>query len=79
MSRAKASLEKFTKGGGKVVVVSPEERKAWAASMPNIAVKWATDLDKKGAPGSAMLKAYIAKLKAAGFTPVRDWAAELPK
>lgn len=79
MTRAKASLEKFTKGGGKVVVISPEERKAWAASMPNIAVKWATDLDKKGAPGSAMLKAYIAKLKAAGFTPVRDWAAELPK
>ena len=79
MSRAKASLEKFTSTGGKVVVVSPQERKAWAVSMPNIAVKWATDLDKAGAPGSAMLKAYIAKLKAAGFTPVRDWAAELPK
>lgn len=79
MSRAKASIDKFTGGGGKVSVISPEERKAWAVSMPNIAVKWATDLDKKGAPGSAMLKAYIGKLKAAGFTPVRDWAAELPK
>jgi TRAP-type C4-dicarboxylate transport system substrate-binding protein len=79
MSRAKASIEIFKKGGGKVVVVSSAERKAWAASMPNIAVDWAKALDKKGAPGSAMLKAYIAKLKAAGFTPVRDWAAELPK
>lgn len=79
MSRAAASREAFTKGGGKIVEVSADEREAWAKSMPNIAVKWATDLDKKGAPGSAMLKAYIGKLKAAGFTPVRDWAAELPK
>ncbi len=79
MSRAKASVDKFTSTGGKVVALSAKERKAFAASMPNIAVKWATDLDKAGAPGSAMLKAYIGKLKAAGFTPVRDWAAELPK
>ena len=77
MSRAKASREKYVKGGGKIVEVSAEERKAWADSMPNIAVKWATDLDKKGAPGSAMLKAYMGKLKTAGFKPVRDWAAEL--
>ncbi|MGI9425547.1 MAG: C4-dicarboxylate TRAP transporter substrate-binding protein, partial [Hyphomicrobiaceae bacterium] len=69
---------KFVQGGGKIVVLPQEERVAWAKSMPNIAAKWATDLDKKGAPGSAMLKAYIAKLKAAGFTPIRDWAAELP-
>jgi len=78
MSRAKASRAKFVQGGGKIVVLPQEERVAWAKSMPNIAAKWATDLDKKGAPGSAMLKAYIAKLKAAGFTPIRDWAAELP-
>ncbi|MEM7777695.1 MAG: C4-dicarboxylate TRAP transporter substrate-binding protein [Pseudomonadota bacterium] len=78
MSRAAASIDSFKTGGGKVVNISDTERKAWASSMENIAVKWATDLDKKGAPGSAMLRAYIAKLKAAGFTPVRDWAAELP-
>ena len=45
--------------------------------MPNIAAEWASGLDKKGAPGSDMLKAYMAKLKSAGQTPVRDWAAEL--
>ena len=44
--------------------------------MPNIAKDWAQKLDSQGAPGTAMLKAYIAKLKAAGETPVRDWAAE---
>ena len=34
-------------------------------------------LDAKGEPGSEMLKAYMGKLKAAGFTPARDWTAEL--
>ena len=53
------------------------ERREWANAMPNIAVEWAQRLDRKGAPGSAMLKAYIAKLKAAGYSPLRDWAAEL--
>jgi len=79
MSRAVASRDAFTKSGGKIIEVSAEERAAWAKSMPNIAVKWATDLDKSGGPGSEMLRAYIAKLRAAGFSPLRDWAAELPK
>lgn len=77
MDRASASLDAYKAGGGKVVEMSMEARKAWADSMPNIAVEWAKALDKKGAPGSDMLKAYEDKLKAAGFTPVRDWAAEL--
>jgi len=77
MDRAGASLEAYKSGGGTVVEMSAEARDAWAKSMPNIAIDWAAELDKKGAPGSDMLKAYVAKLKAAGFTPVRDWASEL--
>lgn len=77
MDLADESLEAYKAGGGSVVEMSADARKAWADSMPNIAVEWARDLDKQGAPGSAMLKAYENKLKAAGFTPVRDWAAEL--
>ena len=77
MDRAGESLEAYKAGGGTVVEMSDEARNTWADSMPNIAVQWAKELDKKGAPGSEMLKAYEDKLKAAGFTPVRDWAAEL--
>ena len=77
MDEAAASLEAYVAAGGTVVEMTPEARKAWADSMPNIAVEWAKDLDAKGAPGSDMLRAYEDKLKAAGFTPVRDWAAEL--
>jgi TRAP-type C4-dicarboxylate transport system substrate-binding protein len=77
MDRATASLDAYKAGGGSVVVLSDEARLAWAKAMPNIAVDWAKKLDSAGAPGSEMLNAYIGKLKAAGFTPLRDWAMEL--
>lgn len=77
MDSAAVSLEAYTADGGEVIELSAEARAAWANSMPNIAKDWAEKLDQTGAPGSDMLRAYIGKLKAAGFTPVRDWAAEL--
>lgn len=77
MDRAAASLEAYKAGGGTVVEMSTDERVAWANAMPNIALDWAKALDEKGAPGSEMLKAYMAKLKAAGAIPIRDWAAEM--
>lgn len=77
MDRAAESLEAFKAGGGTVVEMSLEARTEWAKSMPNIAVDWAKKLDSTGAPGSEMLKAYMDKLKAAGMTPLRDWADEL--
>ncbi|MDB0059076.1 C4-dicarboxylate TRAP transporter substrate-binding protein [Amylibacter sp.] len=77
MDRAASSLDAYIAGGGTVVEMSDDARKAWADSMPNIAVDWAKQLDSTGAPGSEMLVAYMNKLKAAGMTPIRDWAAEL--
>ena len=59
-----------------MVEMDPAERASWAEAMPNIALEWAAGLDAAGQPGSEMLNAYMGKLKAAGFTPVRDWAAE---
>jgi len=77
MDRAEASRAAYVESGGTVVEMDPEQRAGWAAAMPNIAVEWAADLDAKGEPGSDMLKAYMAKLEEAGYTPVRDWSAEL--
>lgn len=76
MDRAGASLDAYKAGGGTVVEMSADARKAWADSMPNIAAEWAEGLNKRGAKGSEMLAAYIGKLKAAGFEPVRDWSAD---
>ena len=77
MDRAKASREAYIAAGGTVVDISADERSVWANAIPNIAAEWAKQLNDKGEPGSAMMKAYMDKLSAAGFTPVRDWAAEL--
>ncbi|MFK7994514.1 MAG: C4-dicarboxylate TRAP transporter substrate-binding protein [Granulosicoccus sp.] len=77
MDAASASLDAYKAGGGDVIELPADARAQWATAMPNIAKDWAASLDQAGAPGSDMLKAYIEKLKAAGFTPVRDWAAEL--
>lgn len=77
MDRAAASLEAFKAAGGEVTVMDADERTAWANAMPNIAIEWARGLDEAGKPGSEMLQAYIDKLRDAGFSPARDWAAEL--
>jgi C4-dicarboxylate-binding protein DctP len=77
MDRADASRMAYVAAGGTIIEVSAEDRAAWAAAMPNIAVTWAKTLDDKGEPGSEMLKAYLGKLSAAGFDPLRDWASEL--
>lgn len=77
MERASSSLEAFMASGGQIIELAEDARIAWANSMPNIAKDWAEKLDQSGAPGSDMLRAYTDKLKAAGFTPIRDWAEEL--
>jgi TRAP-type C4-dicarboxylate transport system substrate-binding protein len=77
MQRAQTSIDGYVAAGGKIIEISDKNRKDWAYSMPNIAVEWALYLDAKGEPGSEMLRAYLAKLKASGQISVRDWAAEL--
>lgn len=76
MERAQESRDAYVAAGGTIIDVSAEDRAAWANAMPNIAAEWAADLDGKGEPGSDMLAAYLAKLEAAGYAGVRNWAAE---
>ncbi|TNF21089.1 MAG: C4-dicarboxylate ABC transporter [Rhodobacteraceae bacterium] len=76
MDKAEESLDAFVASGGTVVEMDEAQRAAWARAMPNIAQEWARDLEDAGQPGTEMLNAYMAKLRDAGFTPVRDWAAD---
>ncbi|MEL7344664.1 MAG: C4-dicarboxylate TRAP transporter substrate-binding protein [Pseudomonadota bacterium] len=76
MDRAAASRDAYVAGGGTIVEMDAEARKAWAMAMPNIAQEWAANLDAKGEPGTEMLNAYLGKLEAAGYTGVRDWTAD---
>lgn len=76
MDRAEESRAAYVDGGGTIVEISDDERAAWASAMPNIAMELAATLDERGEPGTEMIGAYIGKLQAAGFTPIRDWSAE---
>lgn len=73
MEEAAASLAAYVAAGGTVVDLPIEARNAWANSMPDIAGEWAAQLDAAGKPGTAMLKAYMAKMRAAGQVPARNW------
>ncbi|MDA7425310.1 C4-dicarboxylate TRAP transporter substrate-binding protein [Thalassococcus lentus] len=76
MDRAEASRAAYVEGGGTIAELSDEDRAAWANAMPNIAKELATTLNERGEAGDEMLSAYVDKLEAAGFTPIRDWSAE---
>jgi len=76
MNDAARAYANFKKKGGKVHQMSTDARNKWIKSMPNIGKDWAADLDKKGLPGTAMLKAYMDKMRAAKQPIVRQWDKE---
>jgi len=75
MERAESSRAAYQKAGGTIIALSEADRLLWVNAIPDIAAQWAGDLDKKGEPGAKMLKSYLAKLQAAGYTGLRDWSA----
>ena len=70
------SLAKYKSAGGKVHVLSRADRGQWARSIPNIAKEWAEGLDKEGLDGTAMLKYYMDKMRAANQPIERHWDRE---
>lgn len=73
---SKSLMDKMVAAGAKVREVPAAERKQWAAAIPNPALPWAKDLDSKGLPGTKVLKAYMAEMKANGVVYPRDWSKE---
>ena len=73
MRRGRDSYGRYKAKGGKIVKLSAKDRSNWARTMPNIAKQWAARLDKKGLPGTALLKAYMSEMRAAKQPVVRHW------
>lgn len=75
-----ASVEKFLgimkSQGATVTEVDLAFRQQWAKGMDNVAKLWAEKLDSEGKAGTAVLKAYMDTMRAAGATPVRNWDQE---
>lgn len=76
MNDAAKAYANYKKKGGKIVQMSDKARAGWANSMPNIGKDWAAKLDKKGLPGTKMLRAYMNKMRAANQPIMRQWDKE---
>lgn len=61
------------KKGVKFSELSAAERRRWASTMPNIAQEWARRLDKRGHPGTRLMKAYMDELRARKIEVARHW------
>lgn len=75
--RERAGLAQLTKDGAKVYVLPQEERRRWAAAMPNLAKSWVEANEKKGLPARQIMKDFMEALRQAGAKPLRDWDREL--
>lgn len=76
MKKAKTSYALFEKLGGTIVQMTQAERISWAKSMPNVAKDWTAQLEKRGIPAKAVLKAYMDKMRAANQPILRHWDRE---
>lgn len=76
MDKAARSYANYKKKGGTIIQMSQAARLAWAKGMPNIGKDWAAKLDKKGLPGTKLLKAYMTKMRAANQPILRQWDQE---
>ena len=74
--RAAMSRIEFVKRGGTIIPLSPEQRRAWATGLPNIAKEWADDMEARGLPGHALLRDYMDIMRANNQPIVRQWDRE---
>ena len=65
-----------TEGGGTIVALSEAQRRAWAASVPDLAAGWVADIERRGLPGRALLEAYMDTMRAHGQPILRHWDRE---
>ena len=60
----------------KVTTLTPEDRRAWAFAMPNVAQAWAKREDAAGLPGSKILSAWMDFMREKKQPIVRHWDRE---
>ena len=67
------------KKGMKVSSLTPEQRKKWAAAMPNIAKDWAENMEKRGLPGKKVVREFMSFIRKNGGEKdiLRNWDKEL--
>jgi TRAP-type C4-dicarboxylate transport system substrate-binding protein len=73
---AKDFETKMAAEGAKFSRLSPEERKKWATTMPNIGKNWVERTEARGLPARKVFAAYMQKLRDNNVPLVREWDKE---
>lgn len=64
----------------KVVYLTDDQKKEWAATLENVPLQWVEAMEKDGYDGAReMMRDYLQTLKDKDIEPVRDWLAEVPE
>ena len=76
--RESAGLETMKAAGAKISTLPDDERKRWAAAMPNLAQRWVAEQEKKGVKDAKdIVRMYMDAMVKGGAKPLRDWSAGL--
>ena len=70
------SRAEYQRRGGTIIELTEEERRQWAARIPNMAKEWAADLERRGLPGRQILKDYMDIMRANQQPILRHWDRE---
>ena len=74
--RSNRAIASFQTLGGTIIPLSNEQRRAWAASVPDLADTWATDMERRGLPGRELLSAYMNTMRENNQSIMRHWDRE---
>lgn len=70
---ASGALAEMERRGATLIRVGDDFKRRWAFTMPNIAKRWANELDRQGAPGTQLLSNYMTELRNRKVPLVRHW------
>lgn len=74
--RSTRALQSFQDQGGTVVPLTLEQRRRWAASVPDLAGDWVKTLESRGLPGRQLLRDYMDIMRANDQPILRHWDRE---
>ena len=74
--RGQAGREDFVAQGGKIIPVTPQQRRSWAFNMPDLSAVWVADMERRGFPGRQILADYMQIMKENNQVIVRYWGRE---